>query len=128
MEHINIKIAFCLECGGYHSATPADQTQINHPEIVDHFFYHGEPWFTLDKKTFNKAEMLETTEVKIVSLDKHRKDDHNYCFCSKKVKTITKTPLFNFSESKTQVIHNHKSDYDADIYFRDVYRLSYNFH
>lgn len=130
MEHINIKIAFCLECGGYHSATPADQTQINHPEIIDHYFYHGEPWFTLDLKTFKKSAILEKTEVKILSLNQHKKNDHKYCHCKKNVVRATKTKasVFSFSETAMPVIQKYKNDFEADIYFRDVYQLSYNFH
>jgi len=86
MEKINIMVAFCQECGGYHSAAPADPNQIDHPEIVDHFFYHGEPWFTLNQETFKKAAMLEATEVRTVSLNHHREYDYMYCKCSKKSK------------------------------------------
>lgn len=127
MEQINIKVAFCQQCGGYHSATPADLNQVNHPEIEDHFFYHGEPWFTLNHDTFKKAEMLEETEVRTVSLHQHREYDYMYCKCSKKVKSVTKTPVYQFSGTQ-YTAPLQKTESENDIYFRDVYRLCYNFH
>jgi len=126
MEQINIKVAFCQQCGGYHSSTPADLSQVNHPEIVDHFFYHGEPWFTLCHQTFKKAELLEETEVRMVPLNQHREYDYMYCRCNKKVKKGTVVPLYQFLQSHySQPIT--KTEYENDLYFRDVYRLCYNF-
>jgi len=127
MEKINIMVAFCQKCGGYHSAAPADQSQVDHPEIVDHFFYHGEPWFTLDQDTFKKATMLEETEVRTVSLNHHREYDYMYCKCSKKVKTTTKTPVYQFAGSNYAAPVQQKAESEIDVYFRDVYSLCYNF-
>ena len=81
MEKINIKVAFCEECEGYHCATPADNSLINHPEIIDHYFYHGEPWFTLDLETFNNTKIIDDAQVKIISLKMHRENDYKYCKC-----------------------------------------------
>ncbi|MFC3157367.1 hypothetical protein ACFOEQ_01660 [Chryseobacterium arachidis] len=81
---IQIKVAFCTECRGYHSATPSDKKNINHADVTDHFFYHGEPFFTLDSATFDKASKLENTEVITMSLEEHIKHDHLYCYCDKK--------------------------------------------
>lgn len=126
MENINIKVAFCQNCGGYHSATPADYNQIDHPEIIDHFFYHGEPWFTLDPEIFKKAEMLENTVTKILPLHHHQIYDYMYCTCVKEIKK-DKCRVYTFTvPNYTPAVK--KTDKEIDAYFRDVYSLCYNFH
>lgn len=128
MEQIFIKVAFCQKCSGYHASTYADSSQKNNPEIVDHYFYHGEPYFTFNQASFNKAEQLEYTEVKIILLKEHRKNDLQYCGCKKKPKKLSAIiQSISFSESSTQM-PKYEEVSETEIYFRDVYRLSYNFH
>jgi hypothetical protein len=127
MEQIFIKVAFCQKCSGYHASTYADASQKNNPEIIDHYFYHGEPFFTLNQSSFGKAEQLEYTTIKTVQLNEHRKNDLNYCGCKKKLKSPLVTQNISFSESSTQV-PKYEEVSEVEIYFRDVYRLSYNFH
>ncbi|MGE6397262.1 hypothetical protein [Chryseobacterium scophthalmum] len=128
MEQIFIKVAFCQKCSGYHASTYADSSQKNNPEIVDHYFYHGEPYFTFNQSSFNKAEQLEYTEVKILQLKEHQKNDLQYCGCKKKPRKLsTVIKSISFSESSTQM-PKYEEVSETEIYFRDVYRLSYNFH
>ncbi|MBD3904052.1 hypothetical protein NAL32_05615 [Chryseobacterium sp. Ch-15] len=101
----------------------------NNPEIIDHYFYHGEPYFTFNQSSSNKAEQLEYTETKIIQLNEHQKSDLKYCGCKKtprKLSTVTQQSI-RFSESPTP-IPKYEEVLETEIYFRDVYRLSYNFH
>ncbi|MFL9832587.1 hypothetical protein [Chryseobacterium terrae] len=127
MEQIYIKVAYCQKCSGYHASTYADSSQKNNPEIIDHYFYHGEPFFTFNQSSFKKSEQLEYTEVKIISLDEHQKDDLKYCGCKKKRKLKLVAQNITFSESSTQ-LPKYDEVPETEIYFRDIYRLSYNFH
>lgn len=128
MENIYIKVAYCTNCGGYHSSTPENLAQINHPEIIDHYFYHGEPWFTLDQSVFKMSEMLEETEIKRINLTEHREHDHEYCHCKKKIQTAVKTPFDQFSIYPNTLPVAKTPIETEEVYFRDVYQLSYNFH
>ncbi|MCD1117411.1 hypothetical protein [Chryseobacterium turcicum] len=127
MEQIYIKVAFCQKCSGYHASTYADSSQKNNPEIIDHYFYHGEPYFTLNPSSFSKAEQLEYTTIKTIPLKEHKKNDHKYCGCKKKIKAVFVTQKINFSESST-ITPKYEDVSEVEIYFRDIYRLSYNFH
>ncbi|WP_326982863.1 hypothetical protein VUJ46_22365 [Chryseobacterium sp. MYb264] len=123
---IKIKVAFCTECKGYHSATPAEEKYRDHDDITDHFFYHGEPWFTLDPETFEKALKLENTEVKIMSLTEHAQHDHLYCHCSKR---RAKRRHFSYEYFDTEAqLQTEKKSYDTDYDFRDLYYTSNQFH
>ena len=127
MEQINIKVAFCLQCGGYHSSAPADFSQVNDPEVTDHFFYHGEPWFTLNKETFEKALLLEDTVVKTLSLSNHKINDKKYCKCTRSPKPVNKIQVYSFPVSD-EILMNKNQVSDSELYFTEVYRLCYNFH
>jgi hypothetical protein len=127
MEQIYIKVAFCQKCSGYHASTYADSSQKNNPEIVDHYFYHGEPHFTFNQASFKKAEQLEYTEVKIIHLNDHQKNDLKYCGCKKKPKSLPVAQNIKFTESSTK-LPKYEEISETEIYFRDIYRLSYNFH
>lgn len=118
---IEIKIAFCTQCNGYHSATPSDKKDSNNTDIIDHFFYHGEPWFTLDPTTFEKASKLEKTEVKTMSFDEHIKNDHLYCHCSKKRASVKENHNYESVNSISQSVATAEKYVDADFYFKDDY-------
>ncbi len=123
---IKIKVAFCTECKGYHSATPVNQKHTDHIDIIDHFFYHGEPWFTLDPGTFEKASKLENTEIKTISLAEHTQQDHLYCHCSKK---RVKRRHFSYEYFDTEPqLKAAKHTADADYDFRDLYFTANQFH
>jgi hypothetical protein len=125
---IQIKIAFCTECNGYHSATTSDRKYNNHSDIIDHFFYHGEPFFTFDHSTFEKAAKLENTEILTMSLDEHVKQDHLYCYCKKKKNVTTKKKsTYESVDSAYQSVTNEKYS-DTDYYFKDLYHTYNNFH
>ncbi|MCX8534067.1 hypothetical protein [Chryseobacterium luquanense] len=128
MENIYIKVAFCKNCGGYHSSAPENLSQINHPEIIDHYFYHGEPWFTLNQSVFETAALMNATEVKRMNLNDHRENDQDYCLCAKKIQTVTKTPFDQFSVYSNTISAAKQSVEAEEFYFRDVYQLCYNFH
>ncbi|MEA1848717.1 MULTISPECIES: hypothetical protein [Chryseobacterium] len=125
---IKIQVAKCTDCNGYYSSAPLENKDIFNPEITDHYFYHGEPWFTLDLNAFEKFKKYERTEIKVVELDEHRKQDHLHCHCPKK-KTVSKKK-YAYSASKKQ--HTlpaiEKYDADTDIYFKDLYYTYNNFH
>lgn len=127
MENIYIKVAFCKTCGGYHSSAPAILSQMYHPEIIDHYFYHGEPWFTLDQSVFELAEKMEATETKIMNLEDHTEKDLNYCSCIKKNQQVTKSPVENLP-LYPKIIPIKQNVETEDFYFGDVYQLCYNFH
>lgn len=124
---IPIKIAFCTECNGYHSATPSDKKYNNHTDIIDHFFYHGEPFFTLDHSTFEKAAKLENTEIRTIDLQEHIKQDHLYCYCKKKNNAAKKNYSYESADSANQPVINEKYG-DTDYYFKDLYFTYNNFH
>lgn len=123
---IQIKIAFCTECNGYHSATPLDKKNSNHDDIIDHFFYHGEPFFTLDHSTFEKAAKLENTEIRIMSFEEHIQQDDLYCHCKKKKVRAKKNYTYGSIDSVPQPVVEKYSD--SDYYFKDLYHTYNNFH
>lgn len=124
---IKIKVAFCTECKGYHSATPANQKHADHIDIIDHFFYHGEPWFTLDPETFEKASKLESTDVRTVSLTEHTQHDHMYCHCNKK-RAKRRHFSYEYFDSAPAVEKAEKYTTDADYDFKDLYYTANQFH
>lgn len=128
MEQINVKVAFCTECEGYYAATPDKTENSDHPEIVDHYFYHGEPRFTLCKTSFEENTQFLNTEIRVVELSEHQANDHRYCNCLKKANSLRtvnlgknqKEPLFHVLPETVEM--------DADIYFKDLYHTYINFH
>ncbi|MFY1045812.1 hypothetical protein [Chryseobacterium sp. GP-SGM7] len=128
MENVYVRVAFCKNCGGYHSSAPENLSQINHPEIIDHYFYHGEPWFTLEESVFEIAAMKDATEIKTLHINDHQKNDQDYCFCTKKILTVTKTPFDQFSVYSNTIPATKQAVETEEFYFRDVYQLCYNFH
>ncbi len=106
---IIIKVAFCKKCKGYSCATPIEKKHIQHPEVIDHYFYHGEPYFTLDHNTFENHIQYENIEVKLISFSEHVKADHLYCNCLKKTVVL----------KEFEIIER----YETDIYFKDLYKF-----
>lgn len=106
---IIIKVAFCKKCNGYGCATPAEKKNIHHPEIIDHYFYHGEPYFTLDHNTFENHIQYESMEIKLISFPEHVKADNLYCSCLKKAVIFQEFELIE--------------KYETDIYFKDLYKF-----
>ncbi|UFH33110.1 hypothetical protein LNP04_05150 [Chryseobacterium sp. C-71] len=128
MESINVKVAFCTECKGYYAATPTKKEDCNHPEIIDHYFYHGEPYFTLNQRSFESNTQLSNTEVRILKLSDHQANDHQHCNCVKDIvqrKKIASKSEYN--ESKL-ITSTENSEMEADVYFTDLYCTYNNFH
>ncbi|HAO06692.1 MAG TPA: hypothetical protein DCQ50_06810 [Chryseobacterium sp.] len=125
---IQIQVARCTQCKGYTSAAPTEKKYSNHPDIIDYYFYHGEPAFTLDLKTFEKFRNLENTEIEIVELHDHEKNDHQHCKCVKKsVQKALSAKKEVFSMPKNPFAAE-KSEMDNEIYFKDLYYTYNNFH
>lgn len=118
----------CKDCNGYYCSAPLEKKDIDHPEIIDHFFYHGEPWFTLDKNTFSKFKNYENTEIVIIDLDQHQKHDHQYCRCTKKKAVSKKKYVHSVTRKQKDVVLIEKNEADNDIYFKDLYYTYNNFH
>lgn len=127
---IKIQVAQCTECKGYTSAAPLETKHTFHPEVVDHFFYHGEPAFTLDLKTFEKFKNLENTEVLIMDLKEHEENDHLHCSC---VKKPAQKPIYSQTQKEIYGIPKNpfaadKHEVENEIYFKDLYYTYNNFH
>ncbi|WP_294201113.1 hypothetical protein [Chryseobacterium sp. sg2396] len=125
---IKIQVAVCTHCKGYFSAAPFEQKNANHPDIIDHFFYHGEPWFTLDCKTFEKSKNLENTRIVITDLEEHVKDDHRYCHCKKKEIPVRSPYSYESSQAEKYTPYLEKNELETEIYFKDLYYTYNNFH
>jgi hypothetical protein len=125
---IKIQVAMCKDCNGYYCAAPLEKKDVHHPEIIDHFFYHGEPWFTLDKSTFAKFKNYKNTEIIIVDLHQHQKQDQQYCRCIKKKAVYKKKYTHSSARKQKEVVFVEKNDADTDIYFKDLYYTYNNFH
>lgn len=125
---IKIQVATCTQCNGYYSAAPLEQKHINHPDIIDHFFYHGEPWFTLDQKTFENCKNYEHTEIIVMDLDEHVKQDHLYCHCNKKVLPVKTNYNYEISDYQKAASVIEKIETETEIYFKDLYYTYNNFH
>ncbi len=125
---IKIQVAVCTKCKGYFSAAPLEQKNANHPDIIDHFFYHGEPWFTLECKTFEKSRNMEDTKVVITDLEEHAKNDHNYCHCKKKEVYTRLQYSYESSQLEKYVPYLEKNEMETEIYFKDLYYTYNNFH
>ncbi len=125
---IKIQVAVCTQCNGYYSATTLEQKHSTHPEIIDHFFYHGEPWFTLDQKTFEKCRNYENTKIMVVDLDQHIKHDHLYCNCQKKANPVKTNYNYEVSDLQKTSSLTEKIEIDTEIYFKDLYYTYNNFH
>ena len=124
---IKIQVAMCTKCNGYYSSAPLEEKDSNHPEIIDHFFYHGEPWFTLEQDTFNKCKGYAHTEIMVMDLNEHAENDHEYCHCEKKV-----VKEGNHIQAVAKKEKNHlvieKYEVENEIYFKDLYYTYNNFH
>lgn len=125
---IKIQVAVCTECKGYFSAAPLEQKNANHPDIIDHFFYHGEPWFTLDCKTFEKSKKLENTQIVVTDLEEHAKDDHRYCNCKKKEVSAQVKYAYEALQTEKYLPYMEKNELENEIYFKDLYYTYNNFH
>lgn len=125
---IKIQVAVCTECKGYFSAAPLEQKNATHPDITDHFFYHGEPWFTLDCKTFDKSKNLENTKIIITDLKEHAKDDHRYCHCKKREVSARIKYAYESLPVEKSIPYLEKNEMETEIYFKDLYYTYNNFH
>lgn len=125
MESIDVKVAFCTECKGYYAATPAKKEDSNHPEIIDHYFYHGEPRFTLNPQSFALSTQWSNTEIRTISLLNHQENDHHHCNCVKNGED--RKIVINTKDHKL-VLSPENSEVDSDIYFTDLYYTYNNFH
>lgn len=125
---IKIQVALCTDCNGYYSSAPLEKKDIFHPEITDHYFYHGEPRFTLDIDGFEKFKKFENTEIKVFDLDEHRTQDHLHCHCLKKKQTSKKKYTYKAPKKEKIISTIEKIDADTDIYFKDLYYTYNNFH
>lgn len=124
---LELQLAHCDACNGYYSSTVLNPRDLNHPDIIDHYFYHGEPWFTLDKKTFDHSVDHQEANVRIVDFEEHIKDDHSYCTCAQKGKQ-RKDYLYHLTPNLNTQKKAIKEYIDQDIYFYDLYITSNNFH
>lgn len=124
---LKLQLAHCDACDGYYSSTVLNPKNINHPDIIDHYFYHGEPWFTLDQKTFDEALDRQAGSIQTVDLDEHIKDDQRYCTCGKKTKRI-KEHLYYLAPSNNRSKKALTEYVNQDIYFYDLYITYNNFH
>ncbi|MCJ8155116.1 hypothetical protein MKJ01_15210 [Chryseobacterium sp. SSA4.19] len=123
---IKIQVAMCTKCNGYSSAAPLEKKDSNHPEIIDHFFYHGEPWFTLEQETFEKSKRYAQTEIVVMDLEQHVENDHLYCHCNKKAIKENHIPAVSKRQKTDLVIE--KYEVETEIYFKDLYYTYNNFH
>jgi hypothetical protein len=122
---LELQLAHCDTCNGYYSSTVLNPKDLDHPEIIDHYFYHGEPWFTLDKKTFDALNQ-QSSNVRIVDFNEHLKDDQRYCTCAKNNKL--KKDSADLSPNR-HISRKIISEFiDQDIYFYDLYITSQNYH
>ena len=124
---LKLQLAHCAACNGYYSSTVLNPKDLNHPEIVDHYFYHGEPWFTLDKKKFDQSVDHPDADVRIVDFEEHIKNDNCYCTCASKTKS-RKDYLYHLIPNLHTQKKTIKEYIDQDIYFYDLYITSNNFH
>ncbi len=127
MDSINVKVAFCTECNGYYTATPDSGEDCNHPEIIDHYFYHGEPHFTLNRNSFEKNTQFLKTEIRTLKLSDHQAADHLHCNCLKEINSLKNVSDKKQKEHKISVV-SEILEIDADIYFQDLYYTYNNFH
>jgi hypothetical protein len=125
---IKIKVAFCTECNGYYCATPAERKDCKHPDIIDHFLYHGEPWFTLDSHTFEHYKKYENLEFRTISFQEHVEKDHLYCHCKKKMRAEKTVYMYELKKTENTNESIEKHEVDTDIYFRDLYYTYNTFH
>lgn len=124
---LELQLAHCEACNGYYSSTVLDTRDLNHPEIIDHYFYHGEPWFTLDRKTFDYSLNQQSKHIRIVDFEEHLKDDQRYCNCAKSTK-LKKDSVYHQVLSRNASKKAISEFIDQDIYFYDLYITSHNYH
>ncbi|MBV6879018.1 hypothetical protein NG800_003010 [Epilithonimonas ginsengisoli] len=124
---LELQLAHCDTCNGYYSSTVLNPKDLHHPRIIDHFFYHGEPWFTLDRKTFDQTVDHQADSVRIIDFEDHIKDDQRYCTCGKKTKHV-KEHLYYLAPSTNRNKKTLTEYVDQDIYFYDLYITYNNFH
>jgi hypothetical protein len=124
---IKIQVAMCTKCNGYYSAAPLEKKDSNHPEIIDHFFYHGEPWFTLEQETFEKCKGYAQTEIMVMDLNEHAANDHVHCHCKKKAAKEENHIQAVAKKEKSHLVIE-KYEVENEIYFKDLYYTYNNFH
>lgn len=124
---LELQLAHCGTCNGYYSSTVVNPNDLQNPKIIDHYFYHGEPWFTLDKKTFGLSTSQQATDVRIVDFEEHQKVDHQYCTCNRMVdsKNDLKCNLISNTHMSDKTVNEYTEE---DIYFYDLYITYNNFH
>jgi hypothetical protein len=128
MKSISIRVAFCTSCNGYCSATPVDKNDHNHPEVIDQFFYHGEPWFTFDQKKFEAKTQFEGIDVRTLDLAVHRIKDRKYCHCIKAKKVAKTTHISTSVKAEQAYFTSDYNEVETDLYFQDLYHTYQNFH
>ena len=128
MKSISIRVAFCTSCNGYCSATPVDKNDHNHPEIIDQFFYHGEPWFTFDQKKFEAKTHYEGIDVRILDLAVHQIKDRKYCHCTKVKKVAKNMHPLSPAKAEQSYFFSDYNEAESDLYFQDLYHTYQNFH
>lgn len=125
---IKIQVAVCTECKGYFSAAPLEQKNASHPDIIDHFFYHGEPWFTLDCKTFEKSRNMENSRIIVTDLENHAENDHRQCRCKKKEVPAKAAYSYESYQTEKCIPQLERNEMETEIYFKDLYYTYNNFH
>lgn len=128
MESINVTVAFCTICNGYHAATLEKKEDINHPDIIDHYFYHGEPHFTLNINSFPDIIRSSDTEIRTMKLADHQKKDKQHCNCTESKRNKRMVTLEAKRKNHTVLLQPEINDSDTDIYFNDLYYTYNNFH
>lgn len=124
---LELQLAHCETCNGYCSSTIMNKRDAEHPEIIDHYFYHGEPWFTLDAETFEESVQNRSADVQVVDFEEHLKDDLQYCTCDSTAMSESKqvayhtANIFSYKSELKEYIQN-------DNYFYDLYIAYHNFH
>jgi hypothetical protein len=124
---LKLQLAHCGACEGYYSSTVLNTRDLHNPEIIDHYFYHGEPWFTLDRKTFDLSVDHEAAEVRVVDFLEHLENDHSYCQCAHRAKVKREHHYYQTASgnAKSKIP---AEDSEHDIYFYDLYITYNNFH
>lgn len=126
MEKINLKVAYCKLCNGYRSSIATSEINNNHAEVIDHYLYHGSPWFTFDKEIFSQIISQRDIVIREVRLSTHKESDRNYCKCPQFTTYDTLTVVAPQGEIRNDKVITDFSD--TEYYFRDVYHLASMFH
>ncbi len=126
MQKINLKVAYCTQCDGYRTSIVTSKINNKHDDVIDHYLYHGSPWFTFDYQVFSEISSKKDVEIREVGLSQHRKNDRKYCTCDQ---VSTHEVITAITPKVVAKKHRISTDFsDADYYFRDVYHLASMFH